>query len=1201
MVAAISNLVQVFESGVNSWTRAAVAGGDAPFFGSDGSSGPGIDGNLCQFLENAENALVDGDFYSAWTGDFPVRYDLSAVDSQMVVHFRNLAVGFDSIGLIRVALFSGGGTTNYAWWDFAATSTIRDGTFWPLRASGAPSAPPVGSFDNTDISGMAFLVQANGTGLFTQSILIDQVVFQNGPVVWFDEPPLSQVNRQDFYDLLQPTSGQPYHSLLVAQAGAVIEVGFGVSIQSSNYSDTQPGGIAFKGDDGQGFSNPPPGFYPFNIIGQPNGSIVFSDSQFATLSVEFDCTIDGSAANTVINLTTALIATVDNFSCTGAGVTATGVTVSAPSTAVIADGDLAITINDSVAPIDWSADLVAGSTLITNSDVAIGFAETDLSDINLLFTADNEVTFEPTTSVGTYDLTSAVNTGFTTNFDIPLGNANDTSVEISGTFTATRTDPTTGGGEITIVQPQDTLTIDTNVTALIQIFDFGTQTLLASVTGTTLDYIYAGSPSLTIRVQAVNYSPQKLDISPIGTLTQEFNLVLDNVYEAGSPLTYGVDIAYDRITKLLTLNVPATVREVYSSLIDAFIGEISLYNTDFDFQMNGTQSLFLVEDAVFASDTDANRCTRGGIRYVDSSGTITNEWFGALSSSSVDTSTFQARYQLEIGINTTNTNALGDVDQVIKVFEQGSFDYRSISPRFKMQPNGFYEADADIHGIYGITVTEPILYAFSLSPVEIPNFTTGDPGITGVALTNYGASPIVREGLNWGASILDSNSNTGENIQRWINYNKSLTGNFIGTTIDTFNIPDFIFGAPYQTIRNEIIGAAGTTLRGLWVERPTEIPHPDFFQQQSDDGTFYILPVSATGSILNIVAGSRLRIFNQTTATETVNQINPGTSYNISYTNGAEYTAGDVIQVFLTYQSGTDARLEQEIFTVAGVEGWSLIANQENDEVYIANGIDGSTITKFTADYLDDEIDINSITNFTAIEFYAWWVFNETTEDGIREFFGGYFAEDQANYRNNVDVVSVFWDNLTPTNIRQTDNPRIYRSDGIYPVKNDGVTTGGGGIDINWQDKVFLATTGSGPLTPAQEAQLADASEASAVNVKIGTPTISVTNDLDEIKGAGFDTGNDSLVQIRANQGGGGGDATEANQLIIIDDVADVQTSVDALQADVDLIKNDQGLTSGVNKVITENVENENYTEVTGSVTKTVVKSGNTTTVTRTT
>ena len=1179
MVAAISNLVQVFESGVNSWTRAAVAGGDAAFFGSDGSAGPGIDGNLCQFLENAENALVDGDFYSAWTGDFPVRYDLSAVDSQMVVHFRNLAVGFDSIGLIRVALFSGGGTSNYAWWDFAATSTIRNGSFWPLRASGTPSAPPVGSFDNTDISGMAFLVQANGTGLFTQSILIDQVVFHNGPVVQEDALPITQVSRQDYYDLLQPTSGQPYHSLLVAQAGAVIEYGFPISIESENYSDTQPGGIAFKGDDGQGFSNPPDGFYSLNVIGQANGSIVFSDSQFATLSSEFSCTIDGSATNTVINLTTALIATVSDFSCTGAGVTASGVTVSAPSTAVIADGDLAITINDSVAPIDWSADLVAGSTLVTNSDVAIGFAETDLSDINLLFTADNEVTFEPTTSVGTYDLTSAVNTGFTTNFDIPLGNANDTSVEISGTFTATRTDPTTGGGEITIVQPQDTLTIDTNVTALIQIFDFGTQTLLASVTGTTLDYIYAGSPSLTIRVQAVNYSPQKLDISPIGTLTQEFNLVLDNVYEAGSPLTYGVDIAYDRLTKLLTLNVPATVRQVYSSLIDAFIGQISLYNTDFDFQMNGTQSLFLVEDAVFVSDTDANRCTRGGIRYVDSSGTVTNEWFGALSSSSVDTSTFQARYQLEIGINTTNTNALGDVDQVIKVFEQGSFDYRAISPRFKMQPNGFYEADADIHGIYGITVTEPILYAFSLSPVEIPNFTTGDPGITGVALTNYGASPIVREGLNWGASILDSNSNTGENIQRWINYNKSLTGNFIGTTIDTFNIPDFIFGAPYQTIRNEIIGAAGTTLRGLWVERPTEVPHPDFFQQQSDDGTFYVLPVSATAQTVGMLPNSNIYVYNVTKDTVIVNAVLPG-QWFLSYSDGNEFSDGDSVLYRICYEDGADYREPIQGTLIASVNGFTIPVSQEDWDPVIAQGVNGSLVDEFTLNVPNIDININDPDGETQKgRLIAWYATQlGSNPDAISLFFGAILVEDEANFRNVTSVADIQLNNVGANIVRFTDtDKRLYRDD-------DGniISPGSNSIQI-YADKIFVAQGGGGG---------GDATEANQQQILA---------ELGEIQGAGFDTGNDSLVQIRANQGGGGGDATEANQLIIIDDVADVQTSVDALQADVDLIKNDQGLTSGVNKVITENVENENYTEVTGSVTKTVVKSGNTTTVTRTT
>lgn len=48
------------------------------------------------------------------------------------------------------------------------------------------------------------------------------------------------------------------------------------------------------------------------------------------------------------------------------------------------------------------------------------------------------------------------------------------------------------------------------------------------------------------------------------------------------------------------------------------------------------------------------------------------------------------------------------------------------------------------------------------------------------------------------------------------------------------------------------------------------------------------------------------------------------------------------------------------------------------------------------------------------------------------------------------------------------------------------------------------------------------------------------------------------------------------------------------------LIAQDMGLVSGTPKVITENVVDSDYTETHGTVTKTVVKSGSTTTITRT-
>ena len=66
--------------------------------------------------------------------------------------------------------------------------------------------------------------------------------------------------------------------------------------------------------------------------------------------------------------------------------------------------------------------------------------------------------------------------------------------------------------------------------------------------------------------------------------------------------------------------------------------------------------------------------------------------------------------------------------------------------------------------------------------------------------------------------------------------------------------------------------------------------------------------------------------------------------------------------------------------------------------------------------------------------------------------------------------LNVFWDNNTSTNVKQTDNIRMFRADEVYPVKNP--TTGGGGIDLVWRNQIYIAETGVSGLTPSESAQL---------------------------------------------------------------------------------------------------------------------------------
>ena len=66
------------------------------------------------------------------------------------------------------------------------------------------------------------------------------------------------------------------------------------------------------------------------------------------------------------------------------------------------------------------------------------------------------------------------------------------------------------------------------------------------------------------------------------------------------------------------------------------------------------------------------------------------------------------------------------------------------------------------------------------------------------------------------------------------------------------------------------------------------------------------------------------------------------------------------------------------------------------------------------------------------------------------------------------------------TNIRQTDNRRFFRSDGVYPVKEP--TSGGGGIDVVWRNTILIAETGVSGLTPAESILLSELNKVDGIN-----------------------------------------------------------------------------------------------------------------------
>lgn len=239
---------------------------------------------------------------------------------------------------------------------------------------------------------------------------------------------------------------------------------------------------------------------------------------------------------------------------------------------------------------------------------------------------------------------------------------------------------------------------------------------------------------------------------------------------------------------------------------------------------------------------------------------------------------------------------------------------------------------------------------------------------------------------------------------------------------------------------------------------------------------------TANVSITGLTAGSRLRVYNETTATEVVNQVVAGTSYSATYVDGTDYTAGDTVTVSAAWIGGATAKLPFSTQAVVGLTGWSVLVSQQDDSVYNANGVDGTAVTEFSLDYPNVQVDISDPDGSTTLtRLYAWWASERTTEEGIRLLIGGLVAEDAANYKIVSSVVGLKLDNTSATGVQFVGDLRLYRDDGESPVVAS--TTGGGSITL-YAGKVFTSVVStSSPVITGDIADVPDAVwNAAAVN-----------------------------------------------------------------------------------------------------------------------
>jgi hypothetical protein len=160
-------------------------------------------------------------------------------------------------------------------------------------------------------------------------------------------------------------------------------------------------------------------------------------------------------------------------------------------------------------------------------------------------------------------------------------------------------------------------------------------------------------------------------------------------------------------------------------------------------------------------------------------------------------------------------------------------------------------------------------------------------------------------------------------------------------------------------------------------------------------------PVYQSVTVTNGVAGSRLLIQDITTPASPVTlYAGVPASYPHTWTDAVAYVADRDIRVRAAYQSGASAKLfvDEAVGTVTLTSpALSYRLNQQDDTVYQANAIDGSTVTGITID--DPTMLINVSTSTISLpSIYAYETYWLATAAGIIDEGRIINATDTANY-----------------------------------------------------------------------------------------------------------------------------------------------------------------------------------------------------------
>ena len=247
-------------------------------------------------------------------------------------------------------------------------------------------------------------------------------------------------------------------------------------------------------------------------------------------------------------------------------------------------------------------------------------------------------------------------------------------------------------------------------------------------------------------------------------------------------------------------------------------------------------------------------------------------------------------------------------------------------------------------------------------------------------------------------------------------------------------------------------GAKNTLYCGVDV---TNYSEGTIAQLELDNSSIFVPSKIITGKVEGILPNSRILVENVTKGSEVANTVIIGTTWELDYTPDTTFSEGDLVKV----STGLIGKMPLVSYAIASdTLGFSVLVNQVDDEVYITNAIDGTTVIEFASDFPNVEVDVNDADGQSSWKrLYAWFSAAQTTEQGIRTFFGGLVAEDGLNYRVVTSLIDLHVQNTSATPVFFLGS-RLYRDDDSILI-----SAGGGGVHVDSR-KAYLATSDQATL-----------------------------------------------------------------------------------------------------------------------------------------